>query len=112
MVERLRTSVRLSMSLGKLQHQQRNTLLTTTHVSRRIFALHRRLEPRCVASDAVCSETPRQVFGYDTLFVTSVEDYEASGVLFKGNLRGDAATIYPRLAARLKVSACTCNFTA
>jgi hypothetical protein len=47
----------------------------------------------------------QQVFGFDTLFVTSVEDYEASGVLFKGNLRGDAAAIYPRLAARLKVGA-------
>ena len=44
------------------------------------------------------------VFGFDTLFVTSVENYQADGVLFKGNLRGDAAAVYERLAARLKVS--------
>ena len=45
------------------------------------------------------------VFGFDTLFVTSVENYEANGVLFKGNLRGDAAALYPRMASRLKVCA-------
>jgi len=43
------------------------------------------------------------VFGFDTLFVTSVENYAADGVLFKGNLRGDPATLYPRMASRLKV---------
>ena len=43
------------------------------------------------------------VFGFDTLFVISVENYAADGVLFKGNLRGDAATLYPRMASRLKV---------
>ena len=44
------------------------------------------------------------VFGFDTLFVTSVENYAANGVLFKGNLRGDPAALYPRMASRLKVS--------
>lgn len=41
------------------------------------------------------------VFGIDTLFVTSVENYEADGVLFKGNLRGDPAIAYAKLKARL-----------
>ena len=44
------------------------------------------------------------VFGFDTFFVTSVENYEAAGVLFKGNLRGDPAKAYSRMAARLLVS--------
>ena len=42
------------------------------------------------------------VFGLDTLFVTSVENYGQSGVLFKGNLRGDPARAYTKLSARLK----------
>lgn len=41
------------------------------------------------------------VFGIDTLFVTAVENYEADGVLFKGNLRGDPAIAYTKLKARL-----------
>lgn len=42
------------------------------------------------------------VFGIDTLFVTSVENYGQSGVLFKGNLRGDPSRAYTKLSARLK----------
>ncbi|KAL3161454.1 hypothetical protein ABBQ32_010337 [Trebouxia sp. C0010 RCD-2024] len=43
------------------------------------------------------------VFGFDTFYVTSVENYQANGVLFKGNLRGrSAAESYTRTAARLK----------
>ncbi|KAG7669072.1 hypothetical protein Ndes2526B_g00791 [Nannochloris sp. 'desiccata'] len=42
------------------------------------------------------------VFGLDTLFVTSVENYGNSGVLFKGNLRGDPAAAHAKLVLRLK----------
>lgn len=42
------------------------------------------------------------VFSLDTMFVTSVENYGASGVLFRGNLRGDPAAVRAKLAARLK----------
>ena len=41
------------------------------------------------------------VFGLDTLFVTSVENYGASGVLFKGNLRGNPAAAHKKLVSRL-----------
>jgi hypothetical protein len=43
------------------------------------------------------------IFGFD-FFVTTVENYQANGVLFKGNLRGDPAVAYDRIAARLRVS--------
>lgn len=44
------------------------------------------------------------VFGFDTFYVTSVQNYQANGVLFKGNLRGRSpAESYKRTAARLKV---------
>ncbi|XP_031253791.1 probable zinc metalloprotease EGY2, chloroplastic [Pistacia vera] len=42
-----------------------------------------------------------QVFGFDTFFVTSQEPYEA-GVLFKGNLRGEAAKSYEKISMRLQ----------
>lgn len=42
-----------------------------------------------------------QVFGFDTFFVTGQEPYEG-GVLFKGNLRGEAAKSYEKIAERLK----------
>lgn len=42
------------------------------------------------------------IFGFD-FFVTSVEDYQANGIIFKGNLRGDPATAYDRIGARLRV---------
>ncbi|KAJ1691395.1 hypothetical protein LUZ63_015550 [Rhynchospora breviuscula] len=41
-----------------------------------------------------------QVFGFDTFFVTTHEPYEG-GVLFKGNLRGKAATSYEKIKKRL-----------
>lgn len=39
----------------------------------------------------------------DTFFVTSVENYQADGVLFQGNLRGDPAAAYAKLTQRLRV---------
>ena len=42
------------------------------------------------------------IFGFD-FFVTSVENYQANGVLFKGNLRAEPTNAYDRIAARLKV---------
>ncbi|KAI3424741.1 hypothetical protein D9Q98_008130 [Chlorella vulgaris] len=42
------------------------------------------------------------VFSFDSFFVQSVENYNADGVLFKGNLRGDPAAAYAKLSARLK----------
>eukprot|EP00271_Cylindrocystis_brebissonii_P009334 TRINITY_DN24088_c0_g1_i1.p1 TRINITY_DN24088_c0_g1~~TRINITY_DN24088_c0_g1_i1.p1 ORF type:complete len:537 (+),score=74.48 TRINITY_DN24088_c0_g1_i1:81-1691(+) len=42
-----------------------------------------------------------QVFGFDTFFVTGQEPYEG-GMVFKGNLRGEPAKAYEKLAARLK----------
>ncbi|XP_065872448.1 probable zinc metalloprotease EGY2, chloroplastic [Euphorbia lathyris] len=42
-----------------------------------------------------------QVFGFDTFFVTSQEPYEG-GVLFKGNLRGQAAKSYEKISTRLQ----------
>jgi len=43
------------------------------------------------------------VFGYDTFWVTSVENYEADGVIFKGNMRAkDTAAAYAKMCDRLK----------
>ncbi|KAJ4720027.1 ethylene-dependent gravitropism-deficient and yellow-green-like 2 [Melia azedarach] len=42
-----------------------------------------------------------QVFGFDTFFVTNQEPYEG-GVLFKGNLRGQAAKSYEKISMRMK----------
>ncbi|XP_059289583.1 probable zinc metalloprotease EGY2, chloroplastic isoform X2 [Lycium ferocissimum] len=42
-----------------------------------------------------------QVFGFDTFFFTSQEPYEG-GVLFKGNLRGQAAKTYEKVAKRMQ----------
>lgn len=42
-----------------------------------------------------------QVFGFDTFFVTSQEPYEG-GILFKGNLRGQAAKSYEKLTNRMQ----------
>ncbi|KAJ1426377.1 hypothetical protein SESBI_10400 [Sesbania bispinosa] len=41
-----------------------------------------------------------QVFGFDTFFVTSQDPYEG-GVLFKGNLRGQAAKSYDKISKRM-----------
>ncbi len=35
-------------------------------------------------------------------FVTGVEDYQANGVLFKGNLRGDPARAHRHISERLQ----------
>ena len=44
------------------------------------------------------------VFGFDTFYVTSVENYKSDGVVFKGNVRGkDPQASYQKLAARMKV---------
>jgi hypothetical protein len=48
------------------------------------------------------------VFGYDSFFVTSVENYDANGVLFKGNLRGQPEASQAALKRRLQVLALTC----
>ncbi|KAG7033304.1 putative zinc metalloprotease EGY2, chloroplastic [Cucurbita argyrosperma subsp. argyrosperma] len=42
-----------------------------------------------------------QVFGFDTFFVTSQDPYEG-GVLFKGNLRGEAAKSYEKITKRMQ----------
>ncbi|KAK7320607.1 hypothetical protein VNO77_30240 [Canavalia gladiata] len=42
-----------------------------------------------------------QVFGFDTFFVTNQDPYEG-GVLFKGNLRGQAAKSYDKISKRMK----------
>mmetsp|Transcript_32013 Transcript_32013/g.80858 ORF Transcript_32013/g.80858 Transcript_32013/m.80858 type:complete len:477 (+) Transcript_32013:188-1618(+) len=42
------------------------------------------------------------VFTFDSFFVTSVENYDANGVLFKGNLRGKATESQKKLKARLQ----------
>ncbi|XP_011656409.1 probable zinc metalloprotease EGY2, chloroplastic isoform X1 [Cucumis sativus] len=42
-----------------------------------------------------------QVFGFDTFFVTSQDPYEG-GVLFKGNLRGEAAKSYEKITRRMQ----------
>ena len=44
------------------------------------------------------------VFGFDTFYVTSVENYQSDGVVFKGNIRGkDPQASYQKLATRMKV---------
>ncbi len=46
------------------------------------------------------------VFGFDTFYITGVENYQANGVLFKGNLRGRSpAESYARTAKRFQVTA-------
>uniref|UniRef100_M1CPT2 Metalloendopeptidase n=1 Tax=Solanum tuberosum TaxID=4113 RepID=M1CPT2_SOLTU len=42
-----------------------------------------------------------QVFSFDTFFVTSQEPYEG-GVLFNGNLRGQAAKTYEKVSKRMQ----------
>lgn len=50
----------------------------------------------------VISKLRDTVFSFDTFFVTSVENYQANGVLFKGNVRGDPAKGFSKLKYRLK----------
>jgi len=43
------------------------------------------------------------VFGYDTLWVTSVDNYQESGVVFKGNLRAkDPQAAYLKMKEKLR----------
>ncbi|EPS68104.1 hypothetical protein M569_06667, partial [Genlisea aurea] len=42
-----------------------------------------------------------QVFGFDTFFVTGQEPYEG-GVLFRGNLRGEASKSYAKIVKRMQ----------
>lgn len=51
------------------------------------------------------------IFGFD-FFVTDVENYQANGVLFKGNLRVEPTIAYDRIAARLKVCSLLQHFIA
>ena len=65
------------------------------------------------ADEAKSMQIPRDVikrmrdtvFGFDTFFVTGVENYEANGVLFQGNLRGDPAVAYEKMQTRCQVCA-------
>ena len=44
------------------------------------------------------------VFGFDTFYVTSVENYKNDGVVFKGNMRGkDPQAAYQKMSTRMKV---------
>ncbi|GBF98071.1 peptidase M50 [Raphidocelis subcapitata] len=52
---------------------------------------------------AVIEKLRYSVFGYNTLWVTSVDNYQESGVVFKGNLRAkDPAAAYEQMKERLK----------
>lgn len=55
-----------------------------------------------VLSKEVIDKLRGTVFTFDTFFVTSVENYDANGVLFKGNLRGKAAESQSKLKSRLQ----------
>ncbi len=44
------------------------------------------------------------VFGFDTFWVTSVENYKSDGVVFKGNVRAkDMDVMYKKMTDRMKV---------
>lgn len=58
--------------------------------------------PKLQLPQSIISRLKEAVFSFDTLFVTSVENYGENGVLFKGNLRGNPSTTRARLAARLE----------
>jgi hypothetical protein len=47
-------------------------------------------------------EMKDKVMGFD-FFVTGTENYEADGVLFRGNLRGDAPVAFKKIEARMRV---------
>lgn len=49
--------------------------------------------------------TCNQVFGFDTFWVTSMDNYGHEGVVFKGNVRGrDPAVSYQKMKNRLQAS--------
>lgn len=56
-------------------------------------------------SKEVIETLRNQVFGFDTMWVTSVDNYQADGVVFKGNIRSkDIQAAYAKLKERLAVS--------
>lgn len=59
------------------------------------------LDERIMISKETIDILRDQVFGFDTFFVTGQEPYEG-GVLFKGNLRGQAAKSYEKITKRLQ----------
>lgn len=42
------------------------------------------------------------VFSFDAFFVTETENYEADGVLFRGNLRGEPAASFEKMQRRMQ----------
>ncbi|MCT7949531.1 site-2 protease family protein [Ancylothrix sp. C2] len=46
-------------------------------------------------------QTIKEIFGIDTFFATETISYQ-DGAIFKGNLRGEPATVQPRLAEKLQ----------
>lgn len=57
-------------------------------------------------SKEVIETLRNRVFGFDTMWVTSVDNYQQDGVVFKGNVRAkDPKVAYDRLKQRLQVSA-------
>lgn len=58
-------------------------------------------QPNLQLPQSVVARLRDTVFGPDTLFVTSVENYGLNGVLFKGNLRGTPSVAYSKLKTRL-----------
>ena len=53
---------------------------------------------------AVIQQLRNQVFGIDTMWVTSVENYQEAGVVFKGNVRSNnVEAAYKKMQERLKV---------
>lgn len=60
-------------------------------------------QPDLKLSRAVIEELKLKVFSFDTFYVTSVENYQQDGVVFKGNTRGkDIQASFDKLQSRLK----------
>ncbi len=60
--------------------------------------------PHSVLPQAVIDRLKQHVFGFDTFWVTSVDNYGHDGVVFKGNVRGrDPAVSYAKMKERLQV---------
>lgn len=55
------------------------------------------------------------MFGFDTFWVTGVDNYQSDGVVFRGNVRGkDPQATYQKLRERAKVRTwiaayCSCD---
>lgn len=59
--------------------------------------------PGLQISKEVIEKMKYSVFGFDTFWVTSVENYQADGVVFKGNVRGkDPQAAYLKMQGRMK----------